>query len=858
MTGHSSTVAVHPNQGVVYDGGLVMRRLLCLAFALVSASCALFPSAAPPPAARGVVLVLADGFGGGGEAARTPALARLSSAGRSFDAAFAPDPEAGAARAALLGAGARSIAALFQARGAAVAGVGAGRALPDESGPWGLHLTGHVGEPPVASRLEQWLRAQAGSYLLVVAVGGDPGPAPGVLPPATTAGQLAPPLPRIAIGDLAFSARPGGEERPPAWPEPARQRAEADHLERSLAADRDLASLVALVGRAAPGAAVVVVGDPPPDRGAHGLLTRRDALFDDTLRSALVVATPGLSRPGKASSRLVSTLDATPTLLALAGLAAEPGLAGRSLMPLLANPSAHGRTETLSSVARKAGRVGRSARSSRWRYTEWPDGSRELYDHDADPGEITNLASLPERRAAIEEMSRALVPGSTGDAVPPGPMPRRRSVLLILVDDLNTRVGAWGAPVRTPAIDRLAARGVRFDRAYVQVAMCSPSRVSMFTGWRPERTGVWTNVDPPRPEAALPLEELFAAHGAATASVGKILHSPADFRWDVREEHPEVAEEEEHDGVAAGDGVDGLWVKAPGGDLDQPDGRRARRAAALLELYRHRPFFLAVGFVRPHVRWIAPARYFGLYPPEAIVPVPFPADDLADVPAIAVKTKPQPLPGLSLLGREPPGLVPDPALRRQAMAAYEACVSFADAQVGVVTDALDRLDMWKDTVVVLAGDNGFHLGEHGGLLRKDTLFEEALRVPLIVAAPGLVPEGVVVRRPTELLDVYPTVVDLAGLPPVAGLDGRSLAPALAGAEAAAPAAAVSYRRVQPPERAFSLRTETARYTLWPDGSEELYDLRSRSGESENLAGRADRADEKAGLRARLGQLVASR
>ena len=187
--------------------------------------------------------------------------------------------------------------------------------------------------------------------------------------------------------------------------------------------------------------------------------------------------------------------------------------------------------------------------------------------------------------------------------------------------------------------------------------------------------------------------------------------------------------------------------------------------------------------------------------------MPFPADDLADVPAIAVKTKPQPLPGLPLLGREPPGLVPDPALRRQAMAAYQACVSFADAQVGVLLDALDRLDLWKDTVVVLAGDNGFHLGEHGGLLRKDTLFEEALRVPLIVAAPGLAPEGAVVRGPTEILDVYPTLVELAGLPPVPGLDGRSLAPVLARPESPGRAAAVSYRRVQPPERAFSLRTD---------------------------------------------------
>jgi arylsulfatase A-like enzyme len=227
----------------------------------------------------------------------------------------------------------------------------------------------------------------------------------------------------------------------------------------------------------------------------------------------------------------------------------------------------------------------------------------------------------------------------------------------------------------------------------------------------------------------------------------------------------------------AGDGIEGMWVEAPGADRDQPDGLRARRAASLLERFRGRRFLLGLGLVRPHLRWIAPARYFGLYPPEAMAPVPFPADDLADVPAIAVKTHAQPLPGLPLLGREPPGLAPDPAFRRQAIAAYRACVSFADAQVGVVLDALDRLDLWKDTVVVLAGDNGFHLGEHAGLLRKDTLFEEALRVPLVVAAPGLAHAGAVVPRPVVLLDVYPTVVEPAGLPPspvpTGGAWGRS-------------------------------------------------------------------------------------
>ena len=340
-------------------------------------------------------------------------------------------------------------------------------------------------------------------------------------------------------------------------------------------------------------------------------------------------------------------------------------------MPLLADPSGEGRSEVVSSVRRRAGRLGRSLRSARFRYNEWPDGSRELYDHDVDPGEHTNLASRPEHAATIAELERAL--GAEARRAsreprrgPPATPARPRNVVLIVVDDLNTRVGAWGAPVKTPAIDRLAARGVRFDRAYAQVAMCSPSRASMLTGWRPERTGVWQNEDPPRPARAVPLQELFAAHGAVTAGIGKIYHSPADFRWDVPEAELDALEEHPDAVETAGPGASGdaageLWLKAPGGDADQPDGRRARRAVALVERQGARPFFLALGLVRPHRRWIAPARYFGLYPPDSIVVTPAPDDDLADVPAIAVKTQPQPLPGLPLLGREPPGLVRDAA-----------------------------------------------------------------------------------------------------------------------------------------------------------------------------------------------------
>jgi uncharacterized sulfatase len=821
-------------------------------------ACVLLEPARQPPPARGVVLVLASGLGGGVEGKRTPTLARLAAGGRSFEAAYAPDPDAAAARAALVG----SLASRLRSRGLAVAQIGDAAALPIDPGAPGLHLPGSITSEAAAAGLETWLRAVHETFVVVAAVGGAP--ARSAQAPGTLAGAFAPPLPRIAAADLGFSDRPGAELRPPAWSEPARQRVEATQLERALLADRELAVLLALVERTAPGAATIVVGDPPPDRGLHGRL-ERDALFDDTLRTTLVVATPSLSRPGRASSRLVSTLDVLPTLLALAGVPPEPDAEGRSLMPLLADPDAPGRSEVVSSVARRAGRLGRSLRSARFRYNAWPDGSRELYDQDADPGEQTNLASRPEHSATIAELERALATDAVArepetSAARPRTTARPRNVVLIVVDDLNTRVGAWGAPVQTPAIDRLAARGVRFDRAYAQVAMCSPSRASMLTGWRPERTGVWQNEDPPRPARAVPLQELFAAHGAVTAGIGKIYHSPADFRWDVPE--TQLDEPEEHpDPVEGGPGVQGdlaagLWVAAPGADVDQPDGRRARRAVSLIGRQGVRPFFLALGLVRPHRRWIAPARYFGLYPPESIALPPSPGDDLADVPAIAVKTQPQPLPGLPLLGREPPGLLRDPALRRQAIAAYQACVSFADAQVGLVLDALDHADRWRDTVVVLVGDNGFHLGEHGGLLRKDTLFEEALRVPLVVAAPGLLHPGAVVRAPVELLDVYPTIVELAGLPLSSDLDGRSLVPLLENPEGAGRGFARSWRRVQPPERGVSLRTERIRYTLWPDGSEELYDRRGRAPESENLAAHPEWSAEKARMRARLEALVA--
>jgi uncharacterized sulfatase len=393
-------------------------------------------------------------------------------------------------------------------------------------------------------------------------------------------------------------------------------------------------------------------------------------------------------------------------------------------------------------------------------------------------------------------------------------------------------------------MDRLARKGRRFDRAYCQVAMCSPSRTSFLSGRRPERLGIWDNLEPPKPRlaGAVPLHEHFKAHGYFTARVGKLFHQSFDpeFAWDVAEHAPHSSEQEEEDedeeprprrARRRGE-VDAASWSAPTDrpDEQEPDGRRARRVAELLQERRERPLFITLGFAKPHLRWVAPRKYFDLYSPERMRVPQEPADDFADIPEIAIEHDAVQHPGRLLPG--PPGAdIP----RATVLAGYSAAVSFVDAQLGVVLDALDRLKLWDETIVVVIGDHGFQLGEHGGLYRKDTLFEEALRVPLLVWAPGLGKPGTPSTSLAELVDLYPTLCDLAGLPRPQGLDGTSLAPVLDDPARSVKTAAFSAARRRPPTLGWSLRTERYRYTEWPDGSPELYDHQTDPAERANLA-----------------------
>ncbi len=396
----------------------------------------------------------------------------------------------------------------------------------------------------------------------------------------------------------------------------------------------------------------------------------------------------------------------------------------------------------------------------------------------------------------------------------------RPNVLLVVFDDLSYRIGLYGYPARTPQLERLAGRGRRFDRAYCQYPLCNPSRTSFLTGWRPEKTQVWGNLRAPRQwvAGAVPLQEHLRASGYFTARVGKIYHSrfESEFRWDLAEDTYDGASDEEQPTAST-------WGPSQRRDEDEPDGRAARRAVRLLEEKRAGPFFIAVGFLKPHDPWVVPSPYFAMYPPEKVV-LPREAPDHGDD-------------QIQGLRRGTSADIPKDK-RAEALAAYWASVTFADAQLGLLLDALDRLRLWDNTVVVVLGDNGLHVGEHG-LWGKMTLFEESARVPLVVAAPGLKRPGTPTTRLVELVDLYPTLLDLCRLPRVDGLEGTSLLPLIDDPDRPLKTAAFTAKRVgatKGGQLAQSVRTERYRYTEWPDGELELYDHDADPDEFRNLAG----------------------
>jgi uncharacterized sulfatase len=419
----------------------------------------------------------------------------------------------------------------------------------------------------------------------------------------------------------------------------------------------------------------------------------------------------------------------------------------------------------------------------------------------------------------------------------------KRNVLFIAVDDLNCAIGCYGHPiVKTPNIDRLAKRGVRFEHAYCQYPLCNPSRTSFLSGRLPDVTRIFDNNTPPRTtlgQEHVFLPEYFQKNGYFTARVGKIAHGRFEdaVQWNISESNAgkqakkqaRVEAQQQAEG-----GIKLSWTATKNEDKDEQDGRTARRIVELLEQNKDKPFFLAAGFHKPHLPWVAPKKYFDLYPPEKITLPQEPADVRKNVPAVAF-TRTAGDDDLTELDR------------KKAIAAYYACVSFMDAQVGVLLDAMDRLKLWDNTVVVFLSDHGFHLGEHGGLWRKMTLFEEATHVPMIFAVPGVKPG--VSPRLVELLDLYPTLTDLCGLSMPKGLEGMSLRPLLDDPtrkwDRVVTYTVVGRGKGQAGKGSMlgrTVRSDRYRYTEWGSPKDaELYDHEKDPHELTNLAGKPEHA-----------------
>jgi uncharacterized sulfatase len=442
---------------------------------------------------------------------------------------------------------------------------------------------------------------------------------------------------------------------------------------------------------------------------------------------------------------------------------------------------------------------------------------------------------------------------------------RPPNVLLIMADDLNNDLGSYGHRlVKTPNLDRLAARGVRFDRAYTQFPLCSPSRVSLLTGRRPDTTRVHDLVTDFRTilSDVVTLPQAFKRGGYVAARVGKIYHygNPGQIgtsglddpaSWDEVVNPRGIDKDEEplltNLTPTRGLGSALAYYASPAPDDAHTDGKVAAETIALLEKHTDRPFFIGAGFYRPHCPFIAPRKYFDLYPLDRIRAPEFMPSLLADVPPAALFTN-------------PPNWDVPPAGVRETIRAYYASISFLDANVGKVLDALDRLGLADNTIVVFMSDHGYALSDRGQWM-KQMLFEHSTRAPVIVAGPGVAARGRSSPRIVEFLDLYPTLVDLAGLPAQPGLHGRSLRPLLKDPAAPWDHAALSQVRRGMAASGFfmgySIRTAAWRYTEWDGGERgvELYDERADPGELRNLAADPKYQRQRTELQRQLRQMI---
>ena len=415
------------------------------------------------------------------------------------------------------------------------------------------------------------------------------------------------------------------------------------------------------------------------------------------------------------------------------------------------------------------------------------------------------------------------------------------NVLLIIADDLNCDLGAYkNLIVKTPNIDRLAQRGVLFENAHNQYPLCGPSRASFMTGMYSNQTKITKNnmnIRNSIPDV-ITMGQRFRQQGYQSIRIGKMFHydNPSAigtsgnddiYSWDqtvnpygrdkLEEYKINTLSPRKYGGTLS-------WLAADGNDNEQTDGIAATEAIKKLDDFvgKDMPFFLAVGFFRPHTPFIAPKKYFDLYNREQI--------DIPEISSEYLKTLPDPAVKSIRAKKNQINLGKEQA--QEIKEAYYATISFVDAQVGRILDHLEATGLDKNTVVIFTSDHGYHLGEHGHW-QKQTLFENATRVPLIISTPGLENKGVTSNSPVELIDIYPTLMDLTDIMTPKHVVGKSLVPIIENVNATVRESALTRWR-----KGYSIKTTRYRLTKWGVNGEfgyELYDHQEDKNELINLA-----------------------
>ena len=422
---------------------------------------------------------------------------------------------------------------------------------------------------------------------------------------------------------------------------------------------------------------------------------------------------------------------------------------------------------------------------------------------------------------------------------------QRPNILFIAVDDLNDWVGCLGGHPQafTPNIDRLAQSGTLFTNAHCQGPICGPSRACLLSGKYPTTTGIYQQ---PSGKAMTEdtthfrghlLPEYFAEHGYTTLAVGKICHGYPDNlafhsyggKWDnFGPKPPNGFRFNYHLPDVPFTGTQTDWGAFPDTDSKMPDHKSAEWAIQQLQKRHDKPFFLATGFIRPHVPFYVPEKWFDRFPLESVELPKVRNDDLNDVPPIsrAIHELPK-YPNLKFLQQD------DSLQFRKCVQAYLACTTFVDYQIGRVLNVLNNSKYADNTIIILFSDHGYHLGEKDRVA-KHSLWEESTRVPLIIVQPGH-SHANLVHQPVGLIDIYPTILELCGLPAKATNEGRSLVPLINDPNTEwRTAIRTTYARGN-----HALRSDRYRYIRFEDGSEELYDHQTDPNEWNNLAGQPE-------------------